>query len=100
MSLSTALAGGRSQSWSAARLERIGWQIAKYAVLITFLVIFLYPFLWIWISALKTTAEISRDPFALPTAFRVQNLVRAWTVGRFGDYVLNTVIYCVAITGS
>ncbi|MDQ3225246.1 MAG: carbohydrate ABC transporter permease, partial [Chloroflexota bacterium] len=47
--------------------------------------------------AFKTSQEIGRDPFALPTALRWDNLVEAWTVGRFSDYMLNSILYCVAI---
>ena len=61
------------------------------------LVIFLLPFIWIWSSAFKTSLEIARDPFALPTELRWENLVEAWTVGHFADTCCNSVIYCVAI---
>ena len=46
-----------------------------------------------------TSVEIARRPFALPTAFRWENLERAWTVGRFDRYIGNSVIYCAAIVG-
>jgi raffinose/stachyose/melibiose transport system permease protein len=75
-----------------------GWTIAQYATLIFFLVIFLVPVLWIWSSALKSSIEIARSPFALPEEFRWQNLEKAWTTGRFNRYLGNTVIYTVAIT--
>jgi raffinose/stachyose/melibiose transport system permease protein len=71
--------------------------VVTYAILITFLIIFLLPFIWIWSSAFKTTQEIGRDPFALPTALRWENLVEAWTVGHFSEYMLNSAIYCAAI---
>ena len=38
-----------------------------YLVLIFFFLVFFVPFIWIWLSALKTSIEIARDPFALPT---------------------------------
>ena len=79
------------------RAWRIAGNVGTYAILIAFLLIFLVPFVWIWSSAFKTSQEIGRDPFALPSALRWENLVEAWTVGRFSDYMLNSVIYCVAI---
>ena len=79
------------------RLGRTAGNVATYAILIVFLLIFLVPFIWIWSSAFKTSQEIGRDPFALPSALRWENLVEAWTVGRFSDYMLNSIIYCVAI---
>jgi len=79
------------------QVERLGGRAIIYILLIFFFFIFLVPFIWIWSSALKTSIEIARDPFALPSAFRWQNLQKAWTVGRFGDYIKNSVIYCTAI---
>src|SRR5829696_1957777 len=79
------------------QLERLGGRAFIYILLIFFFLIFLVPFIWIWSSALKTSIEIARDPFALPSAFRWQNLQKAWTVGRFGDYIKNSAIYCAAI---
>jgi ABC-type glycerol-3-phosphate transport system permease component len=71
--------------------------VGTYAILIAFLVIFLFPFIWIWSSALKTSQEIARNPFALPSEFRWENLAKAWTVGHFSEYMLNSAIYCAAI---
>jgi ABC-type glycerol-3-phosphate transport system permease component len=71
--------------------------IAQYGVLLVFLLIFLIPFVWIWSSAFKTSREISRDPFGLPSALRWDNLQEAWTTGQFDRYIGNTVIYCAAI---
>ena len=79
------------------RFGRSGEEIARYAVLLLFLVIFLLPFIWIWSSAFKSSIEIARDPFALPETLRWENLQRAWTVGRFDRYIWNSVIYCAAI---
>jgi ABC-type glycerol-3-phosphate transport system permease component len=74
-----------------------GGNVGQYVVLIVFLLVFLIPVLWIWSSAFKSSIEISRSPFALPTELRWENIERAWTVGGFDRYVLNTVIYCAAI---
>jgi ABC-type glycerol-3-phosphate transport system permease component len=83
------------QSWA----RRTGGVALRYALLLFFLLVFLVPFLWIWGSALKTSREIARDPFALPSALRWENLEKAWTVGRFDRYIGNSLIYCVAIVG-
>lgn len=79
------------------RFSNIGWGVWRYAVLIFFLLIFLVPVLWVWSSALRSSIDISRDPFALPREFMWENLHRAWTVGGFDRYILNTIIYCAAI---
>lgn len=83
---------------SSRRLRfRPATAVGQYAALIFFLLVFLIPFVWIWSSAFKTSREISRSPFSLPTALRWENLQEAWTTGQFDRYMGNTVIYCAAI---
>ena len=84
---------------SGRRLGRWGWKIATYATLLFFVLIFLLPFFWIWFSALKSSLEIALDPFGLPKEWLWSNLREAWTIGRFGRYITNSVIYCVSIVG-
>lgn len=83
--------------WSPYRVRRTVGAVLKYLTLVIFFIIFLLPFVWIWSSALKTTNEIAADPFALPTKLRWENLVEAWTIGKFGNYIGNSVIYSVTI---
>jgi ABC-type glycerol-3-phosphate transport system permease component len=86
-----------SRQGRSPRASAVAWGVARYAVLIFFLLVFLVPFLWIWSSALKTSLEIAQDPFGLPDEFLWENLKNAWTVGGFDRYLGNTVIYCAAI---
>jgi raffinose/stachyose/melibiose transport system permease protein len=76
---------------------RFGGNIVTYAVLIIFLLIFLMPFIWIWFSAFKTSREIAADPFSPPSSLDPANLIKAWTVGHFSTYLLNSVFYSAAI---
>jgi raffinose/stachyose/melibiose transport system permease protein len=69
--------------------------IASYGVLVTFALIALAPIIVMWMNALKKSTEIFRNPFALPTVFQWENLVRAWTVGRFNQYIGNSVILTI-----
>jgi len=93
-----ATTSGRVDVRPVSRWRFSGWTIAQYATLIIFLLIFLIPVLWIWSSALKSSIEIARSPFAFPEEFRWENLQKAWTTGRFNRYIGNTVIYTIAIT--
>ncbi|MCZ7545976.1 MAG: carbohydrate ABC transporter permease [Anaerolineae bacterium] len=70
----------------------------RYVILILFALIAIAPFIWMWSSALKESREIFRDPFALPTSLNFENLVNAWTVGRFSDYLKNSIIITVPTT--
>lgn len=70
---------------------------AQYALLTIFLVIALAPVMLMWMSAFKTRQEISVAPLALPTSLNFSNLLQAWTVGRFGAYVGNSVIITIPV---
>ncbi|MDQ2651725.1 MAG: carbohydrate ABC transporter permease [Chloroflexota bacterium] len=83
----------RKRPWFA----RFGGNIVTYVILIFFFFVFLMPFVWIWFSAFKTSREIAADPFGPPSSLDPTNLVEAWTVGRFSQYILNSAIYSLAI---
>jgi raffinose/stachyose/melibiose transport system permease protein len=57
-----------------------------------FLVIVVYPLLWMLLSSFKTNAEFSLEPFwALPSTLNWQNYAQAWNSG-MSTYFLNSVI--------
>lgn len=87
------------QTASRRNLRRFSTSASRYALLVLFLLIFIIPIVWVWSSAFKSSIEIAKDPFGLPTTWRWENLQRAWTIGHFDQYMLNTVIYCIAIVG-
>lgn len=75
-----------------------GLALALQYLLLTFvLVIGLAPIMLMWMSAFKTRQEISVAPLALPTALTFDNLVQAWTVGRFGQYVGNSILVTIPV---
>jgi len=69
-----------------------------YLALSTYLLIVVYPMVWLLYTALKTDREIFLDPFSLPALGDLQwvNFSNAWTKGFFGDYFLNSVLLTVA----
>lgn len=67
----------------------------KYAVLILFALVALVPICVMWMAALKSSAEIFKDPFSLPTVLHWENLLKAWTVGRFRQYLGNSIIITI-----
>ncbi|NJK44844.1 MAG: ABC transporter permease subunit, partial [Pleurocapsa sp. SU_196_0] len=72
-------------------------KILRYAVLIAFLVYFLAPVLLVWSAALRNADEININPLGLPLSPNWNNLIQAWTTGKFSQYVLNSVLYCASI---
>lgn len=97
--MATAVAGANLDAVTIKRpwLARLGSKVLLYAVLIFFFFLFLMPFVWIWFSAFKTSREIAADPFSPPSSLNLDNLIEAWTVGRFSTYIFNSIIYSVAI---
>jgi raffinose/stachyose/melibiose transport system permease protein len=89
---SRTMAGPKPAQWSTWV-----WGIVQYTILIFFFLVFVIPVLWIWSSALKSSIEIARSPYALPQDWLWENLEKAWTIGQFDRYIGNTAIYCAAI---
>ncbi|MGI9254165.1 MAG: carbohydrate ABC transporter permease [Thermomicrobiales bacterium] len=81
------------------RERSVAGSVSKYAVLICFLLVFLVPIIWIWLSAFKAPKEISKNPFGIPEVWRWGNFAEAWSTGRFGQNLGNSLIYAVAIVG-
>lgn len=67
-------------------------QTLQYLLLTVVLILALAPIMLMWMSAFKTRQEISVAPLALPTSLTLENLQQAWMVGRFGQYVGNSIL--------
>ncbi len=73
------------------------WDPVVYLVLLTYLLVVVYPMVWLLYTSLKTDKDIFLDPFELPALNNLQwvNFSNAWTKGNFGDYFFNSVIMTV-----
>lgn len=58
----------------------------------------LFPLVLTVSTALKTSQDVTVNPFGLFSSFSTENLVTAWTVGNFGDYLLNSFLLSVPST--
>lgn len=67
----------------------------KYALLLVFAAIFLFPVVLLSSTALKAPEDLTIDPFALFTSVNPQNFIDAWTVGGFSKYMGNTMLIVV-----
>ncbi|MFQ6097937.1 MAG: carbohydrate ABC transporter permease [Armatimonadota bacterium] len=89
------------------RLLGIAKQAAVYAILVIWLVLVVFPMVWLAYSSVKSTEEVFRDTWALPVrleredggeraAWRAdlqwRNYVTAWREAHIGKYFLNSVI--------
>ena len=65
---------------------------AIYLLLIAYLLIVLYPMIWLLYTSLKPDKDIFLNPFSLPSIdnLRWDNFSRAWTGANFGKYLFNS----------
>lgn len=80
----------------ATHRQRRAWATAgRHGLLISFAVISLYPILVTWFTALRPAKESQQNPFGLPWPPIWENVANAWVKGRFGDYLMNSVIIAI-----
>jgi raffinose/stachyose/melibiose transport system permease protein len=65
---------------------------AKYIFLYIYVIISLYPFVWVFISSLKSTQEILMKPFSLPHVLQFKNYYTVWLDGSIGNSFINSII--------
>jgi len=74
------------------------WTGGKHLVLLAMSFVMLFPVLLTISSALKSRTDVRTNPFGVFSSFSLESLERAWTVGHFGDYLVNTFILAVPST--
>lgn len=74
-------------------------QLWLHIFLIAYVVVTLFPLLWLLMTSFKTNREITVNTWALPTSFNFDNYKAAWETAKIGLYAWNslyvTVIACV-----
>ena len=71
--------------------DKLVGAISHTALTIWSLIVIL-PLLWTFMSSFKTSSEIFASPFALPSVWRFDNYVKAWSEAGIGSYFLNSVV--------
>ncbi|SCH82799.1 Inner membrane ABC transporter permease protein ycjP [uncultured Clostridium sp.] len=70
----------------------------EYVVLGLMIMIFVFPFIWMISTSLKTTAEaIQIPPTIIPNEFIFENYLKAWNSGPFFRYLGNSIFITSAI---
>ncbi|SHH63125.1 carbohydrate ABC transporter permease [Clostridium grantii] len=75
----------------------VGSVISKI-VLLFFMFYTLLPIVWLFISSLKTNAELIAKPFGLPKIPQFQNYINAFQVSGLGTLFVNSVIVSLCAT--
>lgn len=64
-----------------------------HVLLLLFVFISIMPLLWIWLAALQPKElQTVVDPFAFPKGITFANIVHAWTKGKMGLYMRNSLL--------
>lgn len=71
---------------------RIGLTSAGLAVVC---LIWIYPFVWMLATSLKSNAEMFSNPGLVPQSWAWENYARAWTEANMGRYFFNTLFVTV-----
>jgi len=83
---------------SLNRLATSPLKIIERILLILVSLIFVFPFLWMMLTAFKTLPEVFRfPPTFLPEVWDFSNFLKAWESGPFLKYLLNSFIVAVGV---
>ena len=85
---------GRDSALARKRTLRGG----RHAVLVVLSLLMVFPLVLTVSTALKTDADVRANPFGLFSSFSTENIEAAWTLGSFGEYVLNSFLLSVPST--
>lgn len=66
--------------------------VIKYALLLGFAIIYVYPLVWLALNSLKSTDDIFANPWSVPPVFHWDNYREAWVTGHTGVYFANSVM--------
>jgi raffinose/stachyose/melibiose transport system permease protein len=66
------------------------------ALLLVYAAVTLYPLYWLMISAFKSNQEFFNRPYAWPQNFQIDNITRAWDLGKMGQALINSTIVTLA----
>lgn len=81
--------------------DTVGTVIVRWVLrimLLFWVVLVLFPVVWMLYSSLKTPTEFISDPWGLPKELSFSNYKQAWTGSNFAGYILNTVLITAGAT--
>ena len=75
------------------RVTRLTWLI--FMILFGYMIIEVYPMIWVGYTSLKSDQEIFLNPFALPKELHIENYEHAWVGAHFSNYFVNSALVSV-----
>jgi ABC-type glycerol-3-phosphate transport system permease component len=76
------------------------FRVLKYAVLIILTFTWVFPFYWMFTSAIKDDSQVyTIPPVLVPIPAHWNNFIDAWTLNNFTLYAFNSIVYyCIPVT--
>ncbi len=74
-------------------------RVIFYSLLSIYTAIMLYPFLWMIVSAMKTSYEFFIQPWALPQTIQWGNFLKAWDAGIKQFFVNSMLVTAISVAG-
>ena len=78
--------------------KRLAAQTGMHALLVALSLLALFPIILTISTAFKTPKDVKVNPFGFFSSFSMENLVTAWTVGNFDEYIANSFLLTVPST--
>ncbi len=72
------------------------WMAIKYALMIIFAVMCLYPLFWLFLASFKTNQELYTNTWGLPASWSLTNYMNAIIKGNILRYFVNSVVIAVS----
>jgi raffinose/stachyose/melibiose transport system permease protein len=88
----------QARSAAASRALGIAGKTLSYVVMSIFTGMTVYPIVWLLYNSFKSTTEFRVDKIGLPDKWIFVNYPGAWSVGEFGTYLPNSLLYTVSAT--
>lgn len=71
-------------------MKKKGMKMIFAVLIILFLIVQIYPVIWLFIASIKPTVELSAAPFAFPKKATLENFVNVLSDGKIGLYMWNS----------
>jgi multiple sugar transport system permease protein len=84
-------------SFSSDKLRRQAWGLVTLILLLAYLVVSIYPFLWMISSALKDNSEVLTNTSLIPKQIHFDILIDVWNRMDFWKYLLNSLMISIPI---
>lgn len=76
--------------------KRKPWKIIVFCIVLFYACISLYPLIWVLLQSFKSEGEFLSSIWTLPSSISFDNYIAAFTQGKLGVYLKNTVINTAA----